>query len=538
MEVANRTHNNNLPHEQNGNGHHNQRHDNHLAPPSDTLDLEIGFESKPNRARSNSKVYRQTLPPPPPPASSSKSSKSSTNGGVVPPPSSTTTANSSSAARNSIDRAPSANSLSSSSSSSPVPSSSSIPLLKRSYSREQYTSILRLSSLNGTFDRKTLNIPTFPDILQLGRPNSSQKAPSIDNGYFDSKVISRNQAALFIKDDQIFIKDSNSSNGTFVNNVKIAKETAIKENDVIDLGIDIDANQMKQQHHRKISCKVEKIFTIPLTNNNNIESILYDLNHSDQIQAEESKEVSPFDAAFFGDVTTDLDDLAMGMNHDFLSGIFVNNNIGTSSNLTISVKILMDLIHQEKMSNLKLQSIERFLENYKIELSRGEQTAKIRQMKRDLDENKRFAERTAFQMKELEEQYEDLSNRLREDKQIIYDKSNRIKELENENINHKKSIARDLETKIDEHERLLNDKQKEIDELKSNKQTLQSNYESNLKTLEEKISTNNDNYSILEKKYEKLLESRDLVQTKSDLINMIFISLAIVIMGLLILNVF
>lgn len=194
MEVLNNRNGDRISHmniSENGQRHRNGDH--HISP-SGSMDLDIGFERKPARSRSNSKVYHPSVS-----QSSGKEEKLQNGSGTL---------------------------LKS--------QSKQDQKQNNSHSRDQYTYIIRLTSLNETFDRKTLTIPIFPEALKLGRPNSSQKAPNIDNGYFDSKVISREQAELYVKNDQIYLRDKNSSNGTFLNTKKIVQEEIIKENDVID----------------------------------------------------------------------------------------------------------------------------------------------------------------------------------------------------------------------------------------------------------------------------------------------------------------
>lgn len=479
-------------------GENGQRHrngDHHLSP-SGSMDLDIGFERKPARSRSNSKVYHPSVSP-----SMVKDDKPQNGAGIV-----------------------------------MKPQSMQDQSTNNTHSRDQYTYIIRLSSLNETFDRKTLTIPVHPEALKLGRPNSSQKAPNIDNGYFDSKVISREQAELYVKNDQIYLRDKNSSNGTFLNTKKIVQEEVIKENDVIDLGIDIDSNQTKHQHHRKISCKVESIYIVPLNNGVSLPQILNNLNSQDK--EEKQKEVSAFDAAFFGDVNSDLDDLALGMNHDFLSGIFVNNNIGTSSNLTKSVKILMNQLHQEKLNNIKLQSVERFLENYKNELSKNEQTAKIRQLKKDYSEQKKLNEAAQQQISQFQKKLTMIQEQMEKREKHLSEKDSHISELEQTLSKHNETVTKELNTKIKSHQANLKEKDVVIAKLKEEQQSIQTNFESNLKSLEDKISNDSLRYKELETKYQNLSRKTKSSNIKQDTYNLILISIGVLIIGLLILKVF
>ena len=48
-----------------------------------------------------------------------------------------------------------------------------------------------------------------------------------------SSAISRRHAALNVRDDQLWLTDLNSSNGTFVNDLRIAQETLLTQGDIV-----------------------------------------------------------------------------------------------------------------------------------------------------------------------------------------------------------------------------------------------------------------------------------------------------------------
>jgi hypothetical protein len=54
--------------------------------------------------------------------------------------------------------------------------------------------VLYLLSLNGTFERKTIAVPFTPDSLRIGRQTNQKTIPTATNGFFDSKVLSRQHA--------------------------------------------------------------------------------------------------------------------------------------------------------------------------------------------------------------------------------------------------------------------------------------------------------------------------------------------------------
>ena len=118
--------------------------------------------------------------------------------------------------------------------------------------------------MNGTFDRKTISVPYYPDVLRIGRQTNTKTIPTRDNGYFDSKVLSRQHAEVYANQQgRILIRDVKSSNGTFVNGMRLSQENKesepreLREQDVLELGIDIVSEDQKTVVHHKVAAKVE-----------------------------------------------------------------------------------------------------------------------------------------------------------------------------------------------------------------------------------------------------------------------------------------
>jgi pSer/pThr/pTyr-binding forkhead associated (FHA) protein len=323
--------------------------------------------------------------------------------------------------------------------------------------RDHFAYLLVFSSLNETFDKKTLTVPQYPQVLKLGRPNNAQKAPNLHNGYFDSRVISREHAELYIKDRKVFIRDCRSANGTFVNGTKILEEVELHQDDTVDLGIDIDNESNKNQLHRKISCRVDQLLTIPLEPTTELDRVIKNLSREPKQQKKPVEEtLNPFDAAVFGDVTKELEDVALGMNHDFLSGIFVNNNIGTSSNLIQSIRLLISQLHQERLNNLKLTSIQQFLENYERQLANEKELSsgqthlekKILRYKEKLDvftkDNTQLRNTILIQTQKLDET-EGLSRRLEELERSLERSNEQIDSLKSERFVLEESHKREID---------------------------------------------------------------------------------------------
>lgn len=124
--------------------------------------------------------------------------------------------------------------------------------------------ILTLVPLNGTFEKKQIIVPYFPEVLRIGRQTNAKTAPTPMNGYFDSKVLSRQHAEIWAdRRGKIWIRDIKSSNGTWVNNQRLSPENRdsepheLRENDTLELGIDIVSEDQKTIVHHKVSARVE-----------------------------------------------------------------------------------------------------------------------------------------------------------------------------------------------------------------------------------------------------------------------------------------
>ncbi|KAM0277473.1 hypothetical protein ACHAQH_005751 [Verticillium albo-atrum] len=134
--------------------------------------------------------------------------------------------------------------------------------------------VLFLLSLNGTFERKTISVPFYPDSLRIGRQTNQKTIPTPANGFFDSKVLSRQHAEVWAdRMGKIFIRDVKSSNGTFVNGSRLSAENRESEphelqtQDHLELGIDIVSEDQKTVVHHKVAAKVEHAgFASPSSN--------------------------------------------------------------------------------------------------------------------------------------------------------------------------------------------------------------------------------------------------------------------------------
>jgi hypothetical protein len=129
----------------------------------------------------------------------------------------------------------------------------------------QQQSYLMLLPLNGTFERKQIPLPYYPETLRIGRQTNAKTIPTPINGYFDSKVLSRQHAEVWAEKatNKVWIRDIKSSNGTFVNGQRLSPENQDSEahelhtEDVLELGIDIVGEDNKTIVHHKVAARVE-----------------------------------------------------------------------------------------------------------------------------------------------------------------------------------------------------------------------------------------------------------------------------------------
>ncbi|ROV98726.1 hypothetical protein VMCG_06799 [Cytospora schulzeri] len=142
--------------------------------------------------------------------------------------------------------------------------------------------VLYLLPLNGTFERKTIQVPFYPETLRVGRQTNNKTVPTPANGFFDSKVLSRQHAEIWAdRQGKIWIRDVKSSNGTFVNGSRLSPENResdpheLQSGDHLELGIDIVSEDQKSVVHHKVAAKVEHAGFINPSNN------LMDMNFGD-----------------------------------------------------------------------------------------------------------------------------------------------------------------------------------------------------------------------------------------------------------------
>lgn len=110
--------------------------------------------------------------------------------------------------------------------------------------------ILRHHSNSYPFEERNLDLTGQ---VKVGRAVAKCK-PQSDNAIFDCKVLSRNHAIIWFENGKFFLRDTCSSNGTFVNNNRLspANEDSpgkeIHSNDIIQFGVEVVDSTNKITH--------------------------------------------------------------------------------------------------------------------------------------------------------------------------------------------------------------------------------------------------------------------------------------------------
>lgn len=267
---------------------------------------------------------------------------------------------------------------------------------------QQFVHVVKLVSPDSSSEfLKLLSVPLAPDSLKIGRQNVPKVVNKITDGFFDSRVLSRNHAELFVQDNQLYIRDLKSSNGTFINDEKLEphKNYQLKIGDKIDLGTTLES----QWAHKKITCKVAEFKWISLTDYDSMINLALSKGSLESKRQELFN--SSFDALIFGDSIEDQEDLVFQeLLNDLSTSINMNNDnnnndqqisdlitttgttrsttiveppnklvpnltIKNSSKLEDIIRKLLISINNEYLQQQKLREMSKFLKNYNLILT-------------------------------------------------------------------------------------------------------------------------------------------------------------------------
>lgn len=282
---------------------------------------------------------------------------------------------------------------------------------KQTFRRSQFAVVLVLASLNGTFERKCLVVPFAPEVLKFGRQTTTRTAAAPENGYFDSRVLSRQHAEVWADRDtgKVWLRDCKSSNGTYINGNRLSAENTesepqeIKKTDQLDLGIDIVCNDDTKQMYKKISSRVEKISMLPLTVGLSQRQQLQSpqLSRSPSLETLRSVSTQPgsqvangsslngssfngrYAEAIFG--ATTLDALALNHANTTAGGLMIKDSVKGQVDFEQAAKRLVAEIRAVRADTAKIQSVANLLEDIKRAALEAEQQDRIAREKLDKD---------------------------------------------------------------------------------------------------------------------------------------------------------
>jgi len=135
--------------------------------------------------------------------------------------------------------------------------------------------ILQCEGKSHKFETRTISLAPNQE-CKVGRLIAKSKA-SEGNAIFDCKVLSRNHAMLwYTADGHFWVKDTKSSNGTFINDNKLGNEPAeLHYGDTVKFGVEVIENSRQEVH----GCIIARV-TLFLPDGREAISI-----ESDQVQA-------------------------------------------------------------------------------------------------------------------------------------------------------------------------------------------------------------------------------------------------------------
>ncbi|ODV80369.1 uncharacterized protein CANTADRAFT_49735, partial [Suhomyces tanzawaensis NRRL Y-17324] len=271
--------------------------------------------------------------------------------------------------------------------------------------RAQVQYYVTLTPLNDTFIKKHLPVATFPDTTKLGRPTGTKHKPDVTNGYFDSRVLSRNHAQIYIdsKTGKLMLQDLGSSNGTYLNDVRLSNDPVeVKVSDTVCLGFNVQA----ESTHKQISFKIENINVIgngvsksdsgivfnkhqgldssEFKHLSFIEDIYTQLTEKktkpvveselfsklvDETETQKIKQYPmSFENALFGDINPQVEDNLLGFYSSINSGIYNNSQLTNTGTLERTINVLIMNLTKAKQQNQSLTTLSNFFTNYQSKL--------------------------------------------------------------------------------------------------------------------------------------------------------------------------
>ncbi|KAI8997547.1 SMAD/FHA domain-containing protein [Pilobolus umbonatus] len=310
-----------------------------------------------------------------------------------------------------------------------------------------YTIILRPH--NSNFQLRTIELRDKTH-LKIGRQTNAKTTPNQFNGYFDSKVLSRQHAEIWCDKSRVYIKDVKSSNGTFVNGQRLSNEceesapVEIKNYDEVEFGIDIVNDNGSIMYH-KVSCSIH-IFPMSLS----------------QVDENIIRELADSDSA-----AIPLNDVHL---HRKLSSSSINTILGSNQDLSNG--------HSPPNGTKRIKRLESILNKLHDEMDKSKRVENELKTIKDtmLDINTVFNEEKLkkndellYKLQEAEDKIRNYDEKWKYQNQAIQSAKKELHRMENEltkSYNSRENILKELteerrrRKRLEEHIRLLNQQRK------------------------------------------------------------------------------
>lgn len=208
---------------------------------------------------------------------------------------------------------------------------------------------------------KYVVVPRAPESLKIGRQNTPKTTNKITDGYFDSRVLSRNHAELFMRQGALYIRDLKSSNGTFLNGEKLAplEDYVLRVGDKVDLGTTLES----QMAHKKISCVVGSIDFVSLDAYNTTVGAILD--EGDMQSKRLELFTTSLDAILFGEtVEESLVDLLAPSAQEAVDQVKDSTTAKTTDHHPPVINQLVLALANEQAQQQRLKAMARFIKNY------------------------------------------------------------------------------------------------------------------------------------------------------------------------------
>lgn len=430
---------------------------------------------------------------------------------------------------------------------------------------------------------KILAVPESPDSLKIGRQNMPKATNKITDGFFDSRVLSRSHAELFVRDNKLYIRDLKSSNGTFINNKKLDphKDYELKVGDKLDLGTTLES----QVAHKKITCVISEFNYVTLLDYRDFVKRV--LEKDDLASKRLQLFNSTVDALIFGELVDERQEndsllallgnsskddendpessrggiikcdsvnkkqVPIGTNVNENNPTFVSDlNIKPSSSMQDIIRKLAIAVNNEYIQQQRLKQMNSFMENYNFLCSQNlnrlpdkkcntlkernfgdtdmSELGKLRRQFKYLEEDSSWKDNIIRHYQKIEEKLRQQLKEKRENEGMMEE----YREAERKYRNDISDLEKSLETQK-EHTILLKQEKSTLKEENQHHLTQIVNLQAELETLHKKLNDQEEKAKLLAKKDANKVVDKITPKVQSSVGRIIFVlSLLVLIVGI------